>query len=94
MITSVKRLGYFSVLGRIDWRIRRRGARNKQLLVDFFGRITHLTPFVFCKKYADPFGSPGAKPLAGAKRQKERSPKERSDHISETVGIFLGLGTC
>ena len=58
-----------------------------------FGRITHLTPFVFCKKYADPFGSPGAKPLAGARRQRERSPKERSDHISETVGIFLGLGT-
>ena len=35
VITSVKRLGYFSVLGRVDWRIRRRGARNKQLLVDF-----------------------------------------------------------
>ena len=35
MITSVKRLGYFSVLGRIDWRIRRRGTRNKQWLVDF-----------------------------------------------------------
>ena len=35
MITSVERLGYFSFLGRIDWRIKRRGARNKQLLVDF-----------------------------------------------------------
>ena len=46
--------------------------------MDFFGRITHLTPFVFCKKYADPFGSPGAKPLAGAERQKERSPQERN----------------
>ena len=39
MITSVKRLGYFSVLGRIDWRIRRRGTRNKQWLVDFFPPI-------------------------------------------------------
>ena len=39
MITSVERLGYFSVLGRIDWRIRRRGTRNKQLLVDFFPPI-------------------------------------------------------
>ena len=36
MITSVKRLGFFSFLGRIDWRIRQRGARNKQMLVDFF----------------------------------------------------------
>ena len=39
MITSVKRLGYFSVLGRIDWRIRRRGTRNKHWLVDFFPPI-------------------------------------------------------
>ena len=61
--------------------------------VDFFGRTTHLTSFVLCKKYVDPFGSPGAKPLAGAERQKEMSPKERSDHISGTIGIFLGLGT-
>ena len=50
-------------------------------------------PLWFCKKYEDPFGSPGAKPLAEAKRQKERSPKERSDHISGTIGIFLVLGT-
>ena len=58
-----------------------------------FRRTTLLTLFGFCKKYEDPFGSPGAKPLAEARRQKERSPKERSDHISETIGIFLGLGT-
>ena len=44
MITSVKRLGYFSVLGRIDWRIRRRGARNKQWLVD----LKMFAPRNFC----------------------------------------------
>ena len=41
--------------------------------MDFF----MLTPFVFFKKYVVPFGSPGAKPLARAERQKERRPKER-----------------
>ena len=40
VITSVERLGYFSFLGRIDWRIKRRGARNKQLLVDFLRENT------------------------------------------------------
>ena len=54
VITSVKRLGYFSFLGRIDLRIRQRGARNKQLLVDHpplsysnYLSIPSLFPFCF-----------------------------------------------
>ena len=57
--------------------------------MDFFGRTTHLTLFGFCKKYEDPFGSPGAKPLAEAKRQKERSPKERSDDVTKSVCLSV-----
>ena len=52
-------------------------ATKKGLKGGLLGRTTHLSSFVFCKKYVDPFGSPGAKPLAGAERQKEMSPEER-----------------
>ena len=45
-------------------------------------------PLWFCKKYEDPFGSPGAKPLAEAKRQKERSPKERMCDICNVTNAM------
>ena len=48
-------------------------------------------PLWFCKKYEDPFGSPGAKPLAGAERQKEMSPKERIGLQCQTPASYLSL---
>ena len=41
-------------------------------------------PPIFGKNYVDTFWSPGAKPLAGAERQKERSSKERTTKLVGT----------